>query len=72
MLTLGFSLAFQELPLLAIAIKAGVRARELGTQASSTSTQRRVMSLGHLLQELIYNWLATGWCTPITRLVCDN
>lgn len=29
--------AFQELPLLAIAVKAGVRVWELGTQASSTS-----------------------------------
>lgn len=35
--TVGDLSAFQELPLLAIAVKAGVRVWELGIQASSTS-----------------------------------
>ena len=33
------------------------------------SEQRLVMRLGHLLQGLMNNWLAIGWCEPITRLM---
>ena len=67
-------LAFQELPLLAIAIKTGVRIRELETQtrfcrpvtapALWISEQRLIIRLGHLLQELMYrNFLVVHWVT---------